>query len=96
MIRWLAIVCLLAAPAGAQVFKPKTGSTGSSTTTTTTTTTSKSKAKKASTKTSAKKTSARKKKKSTAASKGRPSDLTPDEAPKVDPDYVKIIDDDDE
>ena len=95
MIRWLAIVCLLAAPAGAQVFKPKTGSSGS--TTTTTTTTSKSKAKKASTKTSAKKTSARKsKKKSAAASKGRPSDLTPDEAPKVDPDYVKIIDDDDE
>jgi len=88
MIRWLAIVCLLAAPAGAQVFKPKTGST-------TTTTTSKSKAKKASTKTSAKKTSARKsKKKSAAASKGRPSDLTPDDAPKVDPDYVKIIDDD--
>lgn len=94
MIRWLAIVCLLAAPAGAQVFKPKTGSSGS---TTTTTTTSKSKAKKASTKTASKKTSARKsKKKSAAASKGRPSDLTPDEAPKVDPDYVKIIDDDDE
>ena len=95
MIRWLAIVCLLAAPAGAQVFKPKTGSSGSSTTTSTAT--SKSKAKKASTKTSAKKTSARKsKKKSAAASKGRPSDLTPDDAPKVDPDYVKIIDDDDE
>ena len=91
MIRWLAIVCLLAAPAGAQVFKPKTGSSA------TTATTSKSKAKKASTKTASKKTSARKsKKKSAAASKGRPSDLTPDEAPKVDPDYVKIIDDDDE
>jgi hypothetical protein len=96
MIRWLAIVCLLAAPAGAQVFKPKTGSSGSTTTTTTTTTKS-SKAKKASTKTASKKTSARKsKKKSAVASKGRPSDLTPDEAPKVDPDYVKIIDDDDE
>jgi len=93
MIRWLAIVCLLAAPAGAQVFKPKTGTGGS---TATTTTTSKSKAKKASTKTSAKKSSARKSKKKSAAAKGRPSDLTPDEAPKVDPDYVKIIDDDDE
>ena len=31
---------------------------------------------------------------STSAKKGRPSDLTPDDAPKVDPDYVKIIDDD--
>lgn len=102
MIRWLAIVCLLAAPAGAQVFKPKTSTGGSTGSSTTTTTTSKSKAKKASTKTSStktasKKTSARKsKKKSAVASKGRPSDLTPDEAPKVDPDYVKIIDDDDE
>lgn len=100
MIRWLAIVCLLAAPATAQVFKPKSGTSGSSgTTTTTTTTTTKSKAKKASTssKKATSKTSARKsKKKSAAASKGRPSDLTPDDAPKVDPDYVKIIDDDDE
>ncbi len=84
MIRWLAIVCLLAAPASAQVFKPKSGSP----TTTTTATSSKPKAKKASTSTS-RKTSARKassKKKKAAA----------DEAPKVDPDYVKIIDDDDE
>ena len=90
MIRWLAIVCLVAAPASAQVFKPKTGSSP------TTATTGKSKAKKASTKSASKKTSARKSKKKSAASKGRPSDLTPDDAPKVDPDYVKIIDDDDE
>lgn len=86
MIRWLAIVCLLAAPAGAQVFKPKSGSTPA----TTTTTTSKSKAKKASTgasKKSARKTTSKKKKKTAPAA---------DEAPKVDPDYVKIIDDDDE
>ena len=97
MIRWLAVVCLLAAPASAQVFKPKSGTTGSSSSSTTGKSTS-SKAKKASTsskRTTARKTSS-KKKKSAAASKGRPDDLTPDEAPKVDPDYVKIIDDDDE
>ena len=100
MIRWLAIVCLLAAPASAQVFKPKGGTTGSSSSSSSsgsTATSTKSKAKKASTSSGSKK-SARKggKKKSSAASKGRPSDLTPDDAPKVDPDYVKIIDDDDE
>ncbi|MBV8759835.1 MAG: hypothetical protein JO257_21275 [Deltaproteobacteria bacterium] len=100
MNRWLAIVCLLAAPASAQVFKPKSGTSGSGSSTTTSSTPSKSsKAKKASTstgkKSSARKTSS-KKKKSTVASKGRPDDLTPDDAPKVDPDYVKIIDDDDE
>lgn len=85
MIRWLAIVCLLAAPAGAQVFKPKSGSTPATTSTTT-----KSKAKKASTgasKKSAHKAVAKKKKKAAPVA---------DEAPKVDPDYVKIIDDDDE
>ncbi len=86
MIRWLAIVCLLAAPASAQVFKPKSGAP------TTTSAKAKPAAKKTTAKKSAHKTS--KKKKSTAASKGRPDDLTPDEAPKVDPDYVKIIDDD--
>jgi hypothetical protein len=85
MTRWLAILALVfAVPAQAQVFKPKTGSSS----------------KKASSakKSSAKKSSAhhRKTKKSSAAKKGRPSDLTPDDAPKVDPDYVKIIDDDDE
>jgi hypothetical protein len=92
MIRWVAVACLLAgltAPTGAQVFKPKTGSSGSSTTKTTAKTSG------SSAKRSSKKSSAhRSKKKSAAASKGRPSDLTPDDAPKVDPDYVKIIDDD--
>ena len=85
MIRWLAIICLLAAPAGAQVFKPKSGSTPATTSTST-----KSKAKKASTgasKKSAHKTASKKKKKAAPVA---------DEAPKVDPDYVKIIDDDDE
>lgn len=87
MIRWLAIVCLLAAPAGAQVFKPKSGSTPATTSTST-----KSKAKKASTsasKKSVRKMASKKKKKRKAAP-------VADEAPKVDPDYVKIIDDDDE
>ena len=85
MIRWLAVVCLLAAPAGAQVFKPKSGSSSTS---------------KSSKSSSAKRSSAHKatshkaKHRSRAASKGRPSDLTPEDAPKVDPDYVKIIDDD--
>jgi hypothetical protein len=84
MTRWLAILALLVAvPAQAQVFKPKTGSS------------SKSSAKKSSTKKSSTKKSSHRKK-SSAARKGRPSDLTPDDAPKVDPDYVKIIDDDDE
>ena len=105
MTRWLATLVLgtslLAGPAGAQVFKPKSGS---STTSSSSGTTSKasgktgaSSAKKSSTsaKTSSKKTTARRgKKKSSAASKGRPSDLTPDDVPKVDPDYVKITDDD--
>ena len=90
MTRWLAILALLVAvPAEAQVFKPGKSSGSSSSSTS---------AKKSSTsakKSSAKK-SARKSKKSSAAKKGRPSDLTPDDAPKVDPDYVKIIDDDDE
>ena len=65
MIRWLAMVCLLAAPAGAQVFKPKSGSSS----------TSKSSAKKSSAKkSSAKKSSAhRAHHKSSAASKGRPA-----------------------
>ena len=96
MIRAVAVVCLLAGltgPARAQVFKPKSGSSGSTTTTKTSAKSSGSSAKKSST--SAKKAGAHKtKKKSAAASKGRPSDLTPDDAPKVDPDYVKIIDDD--
>jgi hypothetical protein len=84
MIRWLAILALLVAvPAEAQVFKPKTGSS------------SKTSAKKSTAKKSSKKSSSHRKK-SSAARKGRPSDLTPDDAPKVDPDYVKIIDDDDE
>lgn len=88
MTRWLAILALVfAVPAEAQVFKPKGGSS----------TSSKSSAKSTSAKkTTAKKASARKGKKSSAAKKGRPSDLTPDDAPKVDPDYVKIIDDDDD
>jgi hypothetical protein len=91
MTRWLAILALLVAvPAEAQVFKPKSGS--SSTTKTSAKSSKSSSAKKASTK----KSSARKARKSSAAKKGRPSDLTPDDAPKVDPDYVKIIDDDDE
>lgn len=82
MTRWLAILALLVAvPAQAQVFKPKTGSS--------------SKAKSSKKKSTAHKSSAHKKR-SRAARKGRPSDLTPDDAPKVDPDYVKIIDDDDE
>ena len=72
-------------PAQAQVFKPKTGSSSK--------TSAKSHSSKK--KSTARKSSARKKK-SSAARKGRPSDLTPDDAPKVDPDYVKIIDDDDE
>jgi hypothetical protein len=85
MTRWLAILALLVAvPAQAQVFKPKTGSSA------------KSSAKKSSTKKSSAKKSSSHRKKSSAARKGRPSDLTPDDAPKVDPDYVKIIDDDDE
>jgi len=88
MTRWLAILALLVAvPAEAQVFKPGKSSSSSSS----------SSAKKSSTstkKSTAKKSSARKSKKSSAAKKGRPSDLTPDDAPKVDPDYVKIIDDD--
>ena len=84
MTRWLAILALLVAvPAEAQVFKPKTGSTA------------KTSAKSSKKKSTAKKASAHKKR-SRAARKGRPSDLTPDDAPKVDPDYVKIIDDDDE
>jgi hypothetical protein len=91
MTRWLATLVLgtslLAGSAGAQVFKPKSGSS--------TTTSSKSSSKTSAKKTSSKKSTAhRARKKSSAASKGRPSDLTPDEAPKVDPDYVKIIDDD--
>jgi hypothetical protein len=86
MLRWLAILALLVAvPAEAQVFKPKTGSSSK--------TSAKSHSSKK--KSTARKSSARKKK-SSAARKGRPSDLTPDDAPKVDPDYVKIIDDDDE
>jgi ribosome-binding protein aMBF1 (putative translation factor) len=92
MIRWVAVACLLAgltAPAGAQVFKPKSGSAS---TTKSTAKTGSSSAKKSST--SSKKSARKSKKKSAAASKGRPSDLTPDDAPKVDPDYVKIIDDD--
>ena len=84
MTRWLAILALLVAvPAEAQVFKPKTGSS------------SKTSAKSSKKKTTAKKTASHRKR-SSAARKGRPSDLTPDDAPKVDPDYVKIIDDDDE
>ena len=85
MTRWLAILALLVAvPAQAQVFKPKTGSS------------SKTSAKKSTAKKSSTKKSSSHRKKSSAARKGRPSDLTPDDAPKVDPDYVKIIDDDDE
>ena len=90
MTRWLAILALvLAVPAAdAQVFKPKSGSSSSSKTS--------AKSSGSSAKKSSGKKSARKGKKSSAAKKGRPSDLTPDDAPKVDPDYVKIIDDDDE
>jgi hypothetical protein len=86
MTRWLAILALVfAVPAAqAQVFKPKSGSS------------SKTSAKKSTAKKSSAKRSSTHKKKSRAARKGRPSDLTPDDAPKVDPDYVKIIDDDDE
>ena len=85
MIRWLAVVCLLAAPAGAQVFKPKSGSSSTS---------KSSKSSSAHKATAHKATSHKAKHRSRAASKGRPSDLTPEDAPKVDPDYVKIIDDD--
>jgi hypothetical protein len=90
MLRWLAIAALVfSTSAQAQVFKPGKSSGSSS---------SSSSAKKSSStkKASTSKKSARKSKKSSAAKKGRPSDLTPDDAPKVDPDYVKIIDDDDE
>ena len=102
MTRWLATLVLgtslLAGPAGAQVFKPKIGSSGSSSSSSTasksTAKTGSSSAKKASTSSKKKTTARRGKKKSSAAAKGRPSDLTPDDAPKVDPDYVKITDDD--
>jgi len=103
MTRWLATLVLgtsllaTGRPAGAQVFKPKSGgssSSGSSTTTKSTAKTGSSSAHKASTSSKKKTTARRGKKKSSAAAKGRPSDLTPDDAPKVDPDYVKITDDD--
>lgn len=100
MTRWLATLVLgtslLAGPAGAQVFKPKSGgsSSTSSTTPKSTAKTGSSSAHKASTSSKKKTTARRGKKKSSAAAKGRPSDLTPDDAPKVDPDYVKITDDD--
>jgi len=100
MTRWLATLVLgtslLAGTAGAQVFKPKSGSSTSSSGSASKSTakTGSSSAKKASTSSKKKTTARRGKKKSSAASKGRPSDLTPDDPPKVDPDYVKITDDD--
>jgi len=97
MIRWLAIAALLfTVPAQAQVFKPGKSSS-SSKTPAKSSSSSGSSAKKSSTGTSSKKSSSKKSsKKKSAASKGHPGDLTPDDAPKVDPDYVKIIDDEDE
>jgi hypothetical protein len=99
MTRWLATLVLgtslLAGTAGAQVFKPKSGSSSSSgSASKATAKTGSSSAKKASTSSKKKTTARRGKKKSSAAAKGRPSDLTPEDAPKVDPDYVKITDDD--
>ena len=84
MLRWLAIAALVfSVPAQAQVFKPgKSGSSGSSSS-------SKSPAK-ASAKKSSKKSAS---KKATSKKKKAPK---ADDEPKVDPDYVKIIDDDDE
>ena len=94
MTRWLAIAALLfTVPAQAQVFKP--GKSSSSSKTSAKSSSSSSSAKKSSTASSSKKSSSKKSsKKKSAASKGHPGDLTPDDAPKVDPDYVKIIDDD--
>ena len=60
MIRWVAVLCLLAAPATAQVFKPKSGSTTKSTATTSSSATpAKSTAKKSTAKKSSTKSSAR-------------------------------------
>jgi hypothetical protein len=83
MLRWLAIAALVfSVPAEAQVFKPGKSSGSSSSA-------HKSSAHKSSAhKSSAHKASAKKKKKRAAA--------TADDEPKVDPDYVKIIDDDDD
>ena len=85
MLRWLAIAALVfSVPAQAQVFKPgKSGSSGNSSSS------SKSPAK-ASAKKSSKKSAS---KKATSKKKKAPK---ADDEPKVDPDYVKIIDDDDE
>ena len=82
MLRWLAIAALVfSTSAQAQVFKPgKSTPSGSSS--------SKSSSSKSSSKKSSHKTSAKKSKKKKAEAKA-------DDEPKVDPDYVKIIDDDD-
>jgi hypothetical protein len=85
VFRWLAIAALLiAVPAQAQVFKPGKSTTSGSSDSSSQTTSSSGSAKKSSSTT--KKASASSKKSSKKKKGG----------PKVDPDYVKIIDDDDE
>ncbi len=85
MLRWLALAALLfSVPAQAQVFKPgKTGSSSSGSSSKSSAKSSGSSAKKSSSKKTASKKSSKKKK-----------DTKADEEPKVDPDYVKITDDD--
>jgi hypothetical protein len=80
MTRWLAILALLVA-VPAEAQVFKPGKSSTS---------SSGSAKKSSAKKSSAKKSSGKKSKKSAAKKA------PDDAPKVDPDYVKIIDDDDE